>query len=100
MPLRSPEYLAENLAPHLLAVTISLFAPAMITVLARYYVRIFMMKIFGWDGEFKLMQFAERQPLLIAPYRRRYDGHLSGMFATTPQPLPRQPPRHQTSQVR
>lgn len=53
MPLRSPEYLAENLAPQLLAVTGSLFALAMITVLARFYVRVFMMKIFGWDGEHK-----------------------------------------------
>ncbi|KAJ4990325.1 integral membrane family protein [Stagonosporopsis vannaccii] len=49
MPLRSPEYLAEDLAPHLLAVTGSLFALAMITVFARFYVRIFQMKIFGWD---------------------------------------------------
>ncbi|KAF9694315.1 hypothetical protein EKO04_007413 [Ascochyta lentis] len=49
MPPRSPEYLAENLAPHLLAVTGSLFGLAMITVLMRFYVRIFMMKIFGWD---------------------------------------------------
>ncbi|KAF2631081.1 hypothetical protein BU25DRAFT_223974 [Macroventuria anomochaeta] len=49
MPLRSPEYMAENLAPQLLAVTTSLFALAMATVLARLYVRIFTMKIFGWD---------------------------------------------------
>ena len=56
MTLRSPEYLAEDLAPQLLAVTGALFAMAMITVLARFYVRILMMKIFGWDGKFKLQQ--------------------------------------------
>lgn len=53
-PLRSPEYMAENLAPHLLAVTGTLFALAMITVLARFYMRVGQMKTFGWDGEFKL----------------------------------------------
>lgn len=54
MPTRSPEYLAEDIGPHLLAVTGSLFGFAMLTVLARFYVRVFMLKIFGWDGEFKL----------------------------------------------
>jgi hypothetical protein len=54
MPPPSPEYLAENQAPNLLAVTISLYVLATLTVLARFYVRIFMMKIFGWDGEFEL----------------------------------------------
>ena len=87
-PLRSPEYLAENLAPHLLAVTGALFALAMITVLARFYVRIFMMKIFGWDGRFKLQWFAGRRPSLTALYRRCDDDHISGMSAITPQPLP------------
>lgn len=95
MSSRSPEYLAENLAPQLLAATTSLFALAMITVLARFYVRIFMIKIFGWDGMSKLQWFADRKPLLIAPYRRRDDDHLSGTLATTPQPLPRGPPQHQ-----
>jgi hypothetical protein len=94
MPLRSPEYLAENLAPHLLAVTISLTTLAIISVLARFWVRIFILKMFGWDGTFKLKRFADRQPLLTAPYRRRYDGHLSGTFATTPQPQPL-PQKHQ-----
>jgi hypothetical protein len=90
MPLRSPEYLAEDLAPHLLAITISLTALALITVFARFWVRIFILKTFGWDGEFESIQFADRQSLLTAPYRRRYDDHLSGMFAATPQPLPQQ----------
>ena len=54
MPPPSPEYLAENQAPNLLAVTISLYVLATLTVLARFYVRIFMMKIFGWDGKFEL----------------------------------------------
>lgn len=83
-PLRSPEYLAENLAPRLLAVTGSLFALAMITVFLRFYVRIFMMKIFGWDGMLKLQRCADHQPLLTAPFHRCYDGHISGMFAITP----------------
>jgi hypothetical protein len=56
MALQSPEYLAENLAPQLLAVTGALTALAMITVLARFYVRILMMKIFGWDGKFRLQR--------------------------------------------
>lgn len=51
VPLRSPEYLAENLTPQLLAVTVSLFALAMITVLMRCYVRVFIVKITGWDGK-------------------------------------------------
>ena len=51
---QSLEYLAENQASRLLAVTISLYVLATLTVLARFYVRIFMMKIFGWDGEFQL----------------------------------------------
>jgi len=93
MPLRSPEYLAENLAPHLLAITISLTVLALITVVARFWVRVFILKTFGWDGEFKPLRFADRQPLLTAPYQRRYDDHLSGMFATTPQPLPQQSPQ-------
>lgn len=86
MPLRSPEYLAENLAPYLLAITISLTALALITVMARFWVRIFILKTFGWDGEFKLIRFADRQPLLTVSYRRRYDDYLSGMSTTTPQP--------------
>jgi hypothetical protein len=53
IPPSSPEYLAENQAPNLLAVTISLYVLATLTVLTRFYVRIFMMKMFGWDGEFE-----------------------------------------------
>ncbi|KAL1652991.1 hypothetical protein SLS61_004612 [Didymella pomorum] len=49
MPLRSPEYMAENLAAHLLAITISLTALALITVVARFWVRIVILKTFGWD---------------------------------------------------
>ncbi|KAF1846575.1 uncharacterized protein K460DRAFT_283445 [Cucurbitaria berberidis CBS 394.84] len=49
VPPRSPEYMAENQAPRLLAVEGTLFALAMITVLMRFYVRIFMLKTFGWD---------------------------------------------------
>ncbi|KAL7778662.1 hypothetical protein CFE70_008163 [Pyrenophora teres f. teres 0-1] len=50
MPARSPEYLAENQAGRLLAVTCPLFALSALAVLLRFYVRIFMLKIFGWDG--------------------------------------------------
>jgi hypothetical protein len=50
-PPRSPEYLAENQAPRLLAVEGTLFALAISTVLMRFYVRIFMLKTFGWDGK-------------------------------------------------
>lgn len=55
MPPRSPEYLAETLAPHLLAITISLTALAMITVFARFWVRISILKTFGWDGELEFI---------------------------------------------
>jgi hypothetical protein len=51
MPPRSAEYLAENIAPRLLAVEGTLFAVAMSAVLMRFYVRIFMLKMFGWDGK-------------------------------------------------
>jgi hypothetical protein len=51
MPPRSPEYLAENIAPKLLAVECTLFAFSMEAILLRFYVRIFMLKMFGWDGK-------------------------------------------------
>jgi hypothetical protein len=51
MPPRSPEYMAENIAPQLLAIEGTLFAIAMSAVFLRFYVRIFMLKIFGWDGK-------------------------------------------------
>jgi hypothetical protein len=51
MPPRSPEYLAENIAPRLLAVECSLFALSMSAILMRFYVRTFMLKMFGWDGK-------------------------------------------------
>jgi hypothetical protein len=51
MPPRSPEYMAENIAPRLLAVECSLFALSMIAILMRFYVRTFMLKMFGWDGK-------------------------------------------------
>ncbi|PSN73976.1 hypothetical protein BS50DRAFT_670466 [Corynespora cassiicola Philippines] len=54
-PPPSPEYLAENIAPKLLAIDCTLFGLAMITVLMRYYVRIFMLKMFGWDDVMMLI---------------------------------------------
>jgi hypothetical protein len=50
-PPRSPEYLAENYAARLLAIEGALFALSMSAILMRFYVRIFMLKIFGWDGK-------------------------------------------------
>jgi hypothetical protein len=50
-PPRSSEYLVENYAPRLLAVEGSLFALSMSVILMRFYVRIFMLKMFGWDGK-------------------------------------------------
>ncbi|RYN50891.1 hypothetical protein AA0118_g6774 [Alternaria tenuissima] len=49
MPARSPEYMAENQAGRLLAVEGSLFALSTAAILMRFYVRIFMLKTFGWD---------------------------------------------------
>lgn len=49
-PVRSPEYMAENQASHLMAVEGPLFALSTAAVLLRFYVRIFMLKTFGWDG--------------------------------------------------
>ncbi|KAL1798660.1 hypothetical protein ACET3X_002697 [Alternaria dauci] len=49
MPVRSPEYMAENQAGRLLAVEGSLFALSTTAVLMRFYVRVFMLKTFGWD---------------------------------------------------
>jgi hypothetical protein len=51
MPPRSPEYMAENIASKLLAVEGTLFAFSMGAILLRFYVRIFMLKMFGWDGK-------------------------------------------------
>jgi hypothetical protein len=50
MPQRSPEYLAENQAGRLMAVEGPLFALSTTAILLRFYVRIFMLKTFGWDG--------------------------------------------------
>ncbi|KAH7398467.1 hypothetical protein BKA66DRAFT_592425 [Pyrenochaeta sp. MPI-SDFR-AT-0127] len=49
VPLPSPEYLAENQAARLVAVEGSLYALSATAVLMRFYVRIFMLKTFGWD---------------------------------------------------
>ncbi|RAR09666.1 phosphatidylserine decarboxylase [Stemphylium lycopersici] len=48
-PIRSPEYMAENQAARLMAVEGPLFALSSTAVLVRFYVRIFMLKTFGWD---------------------------------------------------
>lgn len=61
MPPPSPEYLAENIAPKLMAVEGPLFALSTAAVLMRFYVRIFMLKTFGWDGELPLVWFLSRE---------------------------------------
>ncbi|KAF1838094.1 hypothetical protein BDW02DRAFT_51514 [Decorospora gaudefroyi] len=48
-PPPSPEYMAENQGPRLMAVEGPLFALSTLAVLLRFYVRIFMLKTFGWD---------------------------------------------------
>ncbi|KAF1919788.1 hypothetical protein BDU57DRAFT_440645 [Ampelomyces quisqualis] len=48
-PPRSPKYLAENLASRLLAIEGALFALSMGAILMRFYVRVFVLKMFGWD---------------------------------------------------
>ena len=45
------EYLQENLAPRMLAVNGTLFGLALLCVVLRVYVRAFMLKTFGVDGE-------------------------------------------------
>jgi hypothetical protein len=50
IPQRSPEYLAENQAGRLMAVEGPLFALSTLAIMLRFYVRIFMLKTFGWDG--------------------------------------------------
>lgn len=54
-PPPSPEYMAENYGPKLLAIDLTLFGVAMITVVMRFYVRIFTLKTFGWDGMYSLI---------------------------------------------
>ncbi|KAF2710711.1 hypothetical protein K504DRAFT_345816, partial [Pleomassaria siparia CBS 279.74] len=48
-PTMSPEYLAWNIGPKLLAIDCTLFGLAMVIVILRFYVRIFILKIFGMD---------------------------------------------------
>lgn len=45
-----PAYYREDVGPRLLAIDCTLFGVAMITVLMRIYVRVFMLKTFGIDG--------------------------------------------------
>jgi hypothetical protein len=49
-PTPTPEYVAENLGPKMLAINCTLFGVAMLTVILRFYVRIFVLKMFGIDG--------------------------------------------------
>jgi hypothetical protein len=52
--------MAENQAAKLLAVEGPLFALSTIAVLLRFYVRIFMLKTFGWDGMFMSLLYGSR----------------------------------------
>lgn len=49
-PPPPPEHLDENLAPRLLAIDGTLFGLALLCVLLRVYVRVVMLKTFGFDG--------------------------------------------------
>jgi hypothetical protein len=49
-PPPSIEYMAENDGPKLLAISCTLFGVAMVTVILRFYVRIFVLRMFGIDG--------------------------------------------------
>lgn len=51
-PPPSPEYLAENYGPSLLAINCTLFGIAALTMILRIYVRVFILKMFGIDGTF------------------------------------------------
>lgn len=51
-PPRSPEYMAWNIGPKLMAVECTLFGIAMVTMMLRVYVRVFVLKMFGVDGKF------------------------------------------------
>ncbi|USP76069.1 hypothetical protein yc1106_03343 [Curvularia clavata] len=57
-PARSPEYLLENQASRLIAVEASLFSLSSAAVLLRFYVRIFMLKTFGWDDIMMAIAFS------------------------------------------
>jgi hypothetical protein len=61
----------------LLAIEGALFALSMGAILMRFYVRVFMLKMFGWDGE-SCGSDAAGNRSLTAPYCRLDDGNLSG----------------------
>lgn len=61
MPARSPEYMAENQAGRLMAVEGSLFALSTSAILLRFYVRLFMLKTFGWDGMYDPSAFVSNR---------------------------------------
>lgn len=48
-PILTPEQIAYNNAPEILAITGTFFTAAMIVVLLRFYVRLVMLKLFGID---------------------------------------------------
>ena len=50
-PPPPPEYFAEDYGPRLLAIDCTLFGIAAVTMILRIYVRVFMLKMFGLDGE-------------------------------------------------
>ena len=56
-PPPSPEYLAWDIGPKLLAIDLTLFGIAMMTVFMRLYVRVFMLKMFGIDGKSTNIKF-------------------------------------------
>ncbi|KAL5385047.1 hypothetical protein PMIN06_012856 [Paraphaeosphaeria minitans] len=57
-PPPSPEYLAEDYGPTLLAIDCTLFGIATLTMILRMYVRVFMLKMFGIDDWLMLIAMA------------------------------------------
>jgi hypothetical protein len=55
IPALTPEYLDFNIAPHLLSVSGSLTALALLVFLLRAYVRTVMLRFFGVDDAFMLV---------------------------------------------
>lgn len=50
-PPPSPEYFEEDYGPRLLAINCTLFSIAAVTMILRIYVRVFILKMFGIDGQ-------------------------------------------------
>ena len=79
LPLQPPEYMAENHAPHLRAIEGYLFTLSMSVILMRLYIRIFILKKFGWDGKCRTIFETCKSKVLTASIRRLDDGRIRSM---------------------